>query len=254
MSREHGNREPFVDPLDDLGEEAAVVHELMVSALPAEAPPSGGWGRLADAMAAAPKPAQGRAEPEPLSVVGAEERAPRAPGAPRRYGRWRRRYPPAMRVAARVAAACLFAACVTLGAVFVVPARAVAELRSEQRLLAAWMSEPGMRLIALRGPASTTEAGPPRQDGRWDDEGYGDTGLLGIVCVLPDGRALVFQPEPAPRGSTYVVSGRGAGGEMELVRGGGALLRFAADGVDWVGVRLVSQAGVATPVAWAALD
>lgn len=254
MNRERGEHEPFVDPLDELADESGAAHELMVAGLPHELPSPGAWERLSAAVAAEPRRPAGHAETEPLSVTGAVSRGPRAPGAPRRYGRWQRRYPPALRVAARVAAACLFAAAVTLGAVYVVQARAVAAMRSEQRLLAAWMSEPGMRLIALRAPASTSAAEPPLPGGWLEDEEYGDAGLLGIVCVLPDGRALVFQPEPAPRGATYVVSGRGAAGEVELARGAGALLQFAADGVDWIGVRLVSQADQVTPVAWASLD
>jgi len=94
-----------------------------------------------------------------------------------------------------------------------------ARLRDDQRILAYWMSNPEMRLTALE-PA----AGVP-------------TARLGVLCVLPDGRALVLQPSPAERGSTYVVVGWGAGGLRELARGRENMLQFDVTDVEVVELR-----------------
>src|SRR5690606_24836294 len=90
-----------------------------------------------------------------------------------------------------------------------------AKLRDDQRILAYWMANPDMRLVALSAPGSTSRAGPAR---------------LGVVCVLPDGRALLLQPTAAPRGATYLVTGQGPTGTTELARGRSNMLQFDASG------------------------
>lgn len=100
-------------------------------------------------------------------------------------------------------------------------ARQAATLNREQRIVANWMRHPDMRVLQL------TAAGEQR---------------AGVVCILTDGRAMVLQPDPPPAGSSYVVYGRsgsgGAADETELVRGRGRLLRFQAEGLTQVSVRL----------------
>lgn len=120
----------------------------------------------------------------------------------------------------------LVAAVVVAGSWASLQAGEAARLRDDQRILAYWMANPAMQLVAL------------------DDPGPGPTASarLGIVCLLPDGRALLLQPSGAPRGATYVVTGDGPGGSRELARGRGNMLQFDASGVDSVEVSLARGA------------
>ncbi len=110
-----------------------------------------------------------------------------------------------------------------------------ARLRDDQRILAYWMGNPDMRLTALQPAAEATDA------------------RLGVLCVLPDGRALILQPNPAGRGQTYVVVGRGAGGVRELARGDQNMIQFDVTGVDVVELR-IEEGGATNTLARATVN
>ena len=117
-------------------------------------------------------------------------------------------------------AATAFLVVAGLGVWGVQHATEAARLRDDQRILAYWMGNPDMRMVNLQ-PAS----------------GSGDA-RMGVLCVLPDGRALVLQPNPAGRGETFVVVGRGQDGVRELARGDANMIQFDASGVETVELRL----------------
>jgi anti-sigma-K factor RskA len=161
-----------------------------------------------------------------------------------------------LRRGAKVVAGVLVVALVALASAFATfQAAAVAEVREEQRVLAYWMANPDMTLISLEAP---TPGGTPTDQGgaasggsdAWDGidaawaEGDAaseaeDTGHLGVVCLLPDGRGLVLRPYPAPRGAWYQVVGTGPEGELELARSGGNVLTFDARGIERLEVRVL---------------
>ncbi len=247
-------------PFDEIEAEAAEVLPALVASLPEERPPASAWERIAAAVAAEPRrPAATQSPSAPGKAAGtaaALERPgpPRAPGAAQGWQRWRMRPPVALVTARRVAAVSLLAVVAALGAFAALQAASVGSLTSEQRVLAVWMSDPDMHLVALRAPASGVPAALAQVPDGWDDEDYDPSLRLGVVCVLPDGRALVFQPERAPRGTTYVVLGQGPAGEVELARGRGNLLRFQAVDITSLRVRLLTRSGESLPVAWAVLN
>ncbi len=221
----------------------------MVAALPEERPAASVWERIAAAVAAEPRSASSRAD----ATVGAVTEPSTAPGAVRRT-RPPNAYLGARRFAAVSAVVAVLTVVAGLGAFAALQSASVGSLVREQRVLAVWMSDPDMRLVALRAPASGVPASLAQTPDGWDDEDYDPSLRLGILCVLPDGRALIFQPERAPRGSTYVVLGQGPAGEVELARGSGNLLRFMASDIASVRVRLLTASGESLPVAWAVVN
>lgn len=94
--------------------------------------------------------------------------------------------------------------------------REVARLQREQRVVAYWMRNPDMRLTRLE-PAGELRAG--------------------VLCLLPDGRAMVLQPDPAPRGARWVLYGLTASGRQQIASTPGRLLLFRTD--ELTGVELV---------------
>lgn len=220
-----GERE--LDAINQLLEEEPELSpaaEALVASLDEAALPAGGWEALRAKLDASPghrevgrRPAE---QSDPASVPAAEPDDP-----------WQtdfRAAPPAQvgraQVATRwVVGLVLVAAVVVAGSWGVLKAGEAAKLRDDQRILAYWMANPNMQLVAVGEPGAAVEAGNAR---------------LGVVCVLPDGRALLLQPSGAPRGATYVVRERGPGGSQELARGRGNLIQFDASGVAAVEIVL----------------
>ncbi|MFO7546516.1 MAG: hypothetical protein R6W77_13575 [Trueperaceae bacterium] len=160
--------------------------------------------------------------------------------------------PRAVRRGATVVVGVLVVALVALVGTFATfQAASVAELREEQRVLAYWMAIPDMTLISLEAPAGAGDDAWSGSDAAWagSDEASepDDTGHLGVVCLLPDGRGLVLRPYPAPPGGWYQVVGTGPEGEIELARSGGNVLTFDARGIERVEVRVLDarRSGVA---------
>lgn len=91
-----------------------------------------------------------------------------------------------------------------------IQARNAATLEREQRIVAYWMRDPDIRILHLEQEGALT---------------------AGIVCILPDGRAMVLQPGRAPAGSSYVVYGVSDAGDVALAEGRGRLLLFRAEGL-----------------------
>ncbi len=183
------------------GREGALATEVLVSTLTPSELPAGSWERLSRAVAAGD-----------AAVAGARGGNGTAEAA---------FAPPA----SRRPLAYLFglAACVAVvgavGAWGLMQRTEAARLRDDQRILAYWMSNPQMVMTALE-PAADVPAT-----------------RLGVLCVLPDGRALVLQPNRAERGTTYVVVGWGDAGLRELARGPENMLQFDVSGVDVVELR-----------------
>lgn len=187
------------------GREGALATDALVAGLQPSELPAGGWERLSAAVGAR-RAEPVRREAGRAGTAAADRRAAPRPGRSRPY------------VYASVATLAL-AALAVVGTWGYLRGAEAARLRDDQRILAYWMSNPEMRLTALE-PA----AGVP-------------TARLGVLCVLPDGRALVLQPSPAERGSTYVVVGWGAGGLRELARGRENMLQFDVTDVEVVELR-----------------
>ena len=194
--------DPFAGP------EGALAAEVLVSSLAPSELPAGGWERLSAAVAGGAGAAAGRDA----------ARGP-APGPALPEARPSRASPPRRPWGLDLALAAAVAALAAVGTWGVLQRSEAARLRDDQRILAYWMSNPGMVLT----PLEPAEGAPATR--------------LGVLCVLPDGRALVLQPEMAARGETYVVVGRGAGGERELARGRENMLQFDVTGVEVVEVR-----------------
>ena len=103
------------------------------------------------------------------------------------------------------------------------------DLAEEQRIIAYWMRNPNLEIVSLDGVgfgrrATGAEAAeiPP-----------------GVVCILPDGRAMLLQPYAAPSGSRYVLYGRSASGLVRLGSTDGRFLLFDAEHL--AGVELVVE-------------
>lgn len=206
--------EPFA------GRDGALAAEVLTSALTPSELPRGGWERLHASLAATDE--VGRSGPRSVRVE-ATRAAPPHPPPPRRSLAW---------------AAALVAAVLALGAVGawgVTQRNEAARLRDDQRILAYWMANPGMRLTPLE-PAEGVAAV-----------------RLGVLCVLPDGRALVLQPTRPEGGATYVVVGWGDSGLRELARGRDNMLQFDATGVQVVELR-TERAGQTATLAVARLN
>ena len=99
-------------------------------------------------------------------------------------------------------------------------------LAEEQRIIAYWMRHPDLQIQALAGvgpgavaPGAERPELPP-----------------GVVCVLPDGRAMVLQPYAPPVGTRYVVRGFRDGERVELAAGRQRLLLFDATGLSGIEV------------------
>jgi len=228
--------------------------EALPAALPVETLPVGGWERLRTAIAGELR--AGATPGRELEVItggrlnpaGAAGDVAALPGG-------------SLVASARLPRAAAWgmgAALVLLvaggGAFAAIQAGRVGQLRQEQtrlleeqRVLASWMSNPEMVLVALQ-PAGRN-ASVAASDGSYSSSG---AGRHGVVCVLPDGRGLVFQPNPAPKGQSYVVIGDGPAGEVELARGSGNMIRFEVGAINRVEVRLTSAGAQTTELlAWA---
>jgi len=96
----------------------------------------------------------------------------------------------------------------------------------EQAVVAYWMRIPGMQVVPLETPDGAVAGVHP-----------------GVVCVLPDGRAMVLQPHPAPGGAGYVLYGDTGTGQVELGRTSGTLIEFHADGLQGVEVAIPGPRG-----------
>lgn len=214
-----GADEPWLEDAD-----AAVAAEVLTTSLEPAELPAGGWERLQAALGA-PAPAE---QDEP--VVGREGRGLEAV-APAAGSGQRSTWPGF----AWAAAAALILVVAGVGVWGVQQAAESARLRDDQRILAYWMGNPEMRVAALQ---PTNQASDTR---------------MGVLCMLPDGRALMLQPGPAGRGNTYVVMGRGPAGTRELARGPENMMQFDITGVDVVELRL-EAGGEVTTLARATVD
>lgn len=96
----------------------------------------------------------------------------------------------------------------------------------EQAIVAYWMRVPGMQVVPLQAAGQAPPGVRP-----------------GVVCVLPDGRAMVLQPHAAPEGNAYVVYGDTGSGRVELGRSRGTLIEFHADGLKAVEVAIPGPRG-----------
>jgi len=185
----------------------------------------GAWEALAARVRAEDAAAEAARVPEgaPASGPGASLGGPRL-GTARANGA-----PPRPRRAARALAVALAAAVVLLaGSVGwgVLQQRRAALQAHEQAVLAYWMRVPDMRVIPLQtGPHVVAGVRP------------------GVVCVLPDGRALALQPRRAPEGTGYVLYGDTGTGRVELGRTRGTLIEFHADGLRSVELAVPGPSG-----------
>lgn len=84
--------------------------------------------------------------------------------------------------------------------------RTAQQLANEQRIIAYWMRNPDLRILSLAGVGP----GLPAADATRAEL------APGVVCVLPDGRAMLLQPYAAPRGSRYVLYGVASGERVQL--------------------------------------
>ncbi|HET8985843.1 MAG TPA: hypothetical protein VFN03_08805 [Trueperaceae bacterium] len=251
----------------ELRHEAGVLDELLredpdlavaVEALPAALDrvdvPAEAWGKLSAALnelgqGGAGSGVRSEGSPSRAEADMADEAGPTSPSSTRParpvadgYAGRRRPRPRSWLTAAAVAVVV-----VGLGTWGALQTGERARLIDEQRVLAYWMANPDLKMVALKEVGS---AEPPM--------GAGQLGRLGVVCVLPDGRALLLQPAPADRGKSYVVVSRAAdgasGAETDLGRGTGNVIRFDLAGAERVVVMLASADGGRVPIAWADVD
>lgn len=101
----------------------------------------------------------------------------------------------------------------------------------EQAVVAYWMRVPGMKVVPLQAVDGAPGVVHP-----------------GVVCLLPDGRAMVLQPHPAPADGDYVLYGltgdsAGGGERVPLGQTRGTLIEFHADGLQAVELALPGPAG-----------
>lgn len=218
--------------------------EALPAALDPALLPSGAWDRLSAALVELGQPADDEVA-APAGVLPAEtaavNKAParRARSASRPPSGWDWAHPLTWLSAAAVAAAI-----VGLGTWGALQAGERARLVDEQRVLAYWMANPDLKMVALQEIGGAA--------------GAADNDRLGVVCILPDGRALLLQPTPAARGTRYVVvsrdPGSGADAQAELGSGTGNLIRFDLAGAEGVVVMVASADGRRVPIAWAAVN
>lgn len=102
------------------------------------------------------------------------------------------------------------------------------QLADEQRIIAYWMRNPDLRILSLAG------VGP----GLAQPDGARAAIPPGVVCILPDGRAMLLQPYAAPRGSRYVLTGLASGERVQLGSTEQRFLLFDAAGLDGVELAL----------------
>ena len=126
----------------------------------------------------------------------------------------------------------LLAACVALvlalGGWGWLTAQERTRLADEQRIIAYWMRHPDLAIQSLQGVGpGAVAAGAERPEIS-----------PGVVCVLPDGRAMVLQPYAPPRGTRYVVIGMRDGQRVELASSRQRLLLFDASGLSNVDLTL----------------
>ncbi len=220
-----GADEPWLE-----GRDAAVATEVLAASLEPAELPADGWDRLRAALPVGDTDGPRAAVATEVPVPGRAGRRPTS--FAQGNGKPARPHWPAYAWAAAAAVVLVVSG---VGVWGVRQASEAASLRDDQRILAYWMGNPDMTLTALQ---PTGEGGDTR---------------LGVLCVLPDGRALVLQPNPAGRGQTYVVVGRGPSGATELARGHANMLQFDVTGFDVVELRLVAG-DASTTLARATLD
>ncbi len=164
---------------------------------------------------------------------GGARRAPRSRGAPlgtpAGAPRRARRGPQPLALALAASLVVLLA----VGAWGVRSSRQHAQLVREERIIAYWMRRPDLRIVALDGvgpgTAATADATPEVPPG--------------IVCLLPDGRAMLLQPLASPRGTRYVLYGLTANGRVELGATRQRFLLFDHDRLTGVELALVGRGG-----------
>jgi len=220
--------------------ELTVALEAVPAALDPVEVPAGAWGRLSAALAARDEAVTGSPAPLEGASIASGPRATPTPGAGARPG-WNWSHPFTWLTAAVVAGVVL-----GLGTWGALQAGARARLVDEQRVLSYWMAHPDLKMVALQevGASAGGDAATP-------------SGRMGVVCILPDGRALLLQPSPAGRGQSYVVVGRGAsagGTERDLAVGRGNVIRFDLQGAERVIVMLAGSDGQRETIAWADVD
>lgn len=224
-----GMADPLLDVLRDDPDLAGVL-EAVPAALEPVALPDGAWERLAGSLAV-PTAAGDEREAATGARHPDEPRDRTSRGRPWRFD--------SAHPLSWLAAAVIVGAVVGLGTWGTLQSAAKARVVEEQRVLAYWMANPDLRMVALRGVGATTSV---EED---------PSGRLGVVCILPDGRALLLQPAPAGRGSSYVVVSRGADGDSDLGSGSSNVIRFDLAGAERVVVMLEGRGGERIPVAWA---
>ena len=253
-------RELLVTLLREEPELAAAVEVLPAALEPVDLP-TGAWERLAAALvelvppahdaasavmaAALPDQAAGAAAMPPTRTVtaagsgtmGDRRTLPRS--GPRSGWNWTHPF-------TWLSAAAVAAVVIGLGTWGLIQTGERARLSDEQRILAYWMANPDLRMVSLQAIGTAAPAGEAGQSGR-----------LGVVCILPDGRALLLQPTPAGRGKSYVVVGSTADPEAAqtvLGSGAGNVIRFELAGAERVVVLLASADGERVPIAWAGVN
>ena len=231
---------------------AAAVGSLPAALDPVDLP-DGAWARLTGALVAvSPTAAYDQAGSGAATGTAADDRPPHSPahdrvglgGSRERRPGWNWAHPFTWLSAAAVAAVVI-----GLGTWGALQAQERARLGDEQRVLAYWMANPDLRMVALQEIGSSDRPGSVEPSGR-----------LGVVCILPDGRALLLQPTQAGRGRSYVVLGRegdSAGAEAtDTVLGSGTsnVIRFDLGSAERVVVMLTAADGEQVPIAWAAVN
>jgi len=93
----------------------------------------------------------------------------------------------------------------------------------EEAVVAYWMRNPELTIVSL----DAVPGGPHP----------------GVACVLPDGRAMVLQPQAPRAGRSYVLYGMTGAGRVELGRTRGRLIVFRADGLDGVELEVSGPTG-----------
>lgn len=206
-----------------LREEARALAQVLYAlpeTLEPEPLPDGAWARLRDAAREEHRiEATGRVQRR--GEVAAAEVRPRPARPPRDRSRSFRGM-----VAALVTALVLL---VATGAWGLQASQHRARLANEERIIAYWMRDPELRIFPLQSVAAGDASG-----------GSAPSKVrLGVVCLLPDGRAMLLQPTDAPRGTRYVLYGDDPEGKVEL---GATRHRFLLfDGARLTGAELTLE-------------